>query len=515
MLLRPSEWDKAGGQRRRTKFRQEQRKYVDCDYYAFPEFAVIDTYWLAYKAEQMGIIKPEDYGLHNLARLLGVAHRSEKAEWGEIHTDMEKVKERLRGDLLEAIAVFRAIWKNLHPILHFVPVSIQDLFLKSTGSLVSYILINEALRTGEPIPAPQEKVKYEGARVYATKAGVYHHIINTDVASLYPNIMLQEEGCSRPLAKAKLKQLTDLRLEYKERAKQGDAEADALQNALKILINSFYGFYGTGGLPFNSMKIAANITAKGRELLTKMIERASERGTVILADTDGVAVSLPAPPTPDDHRFFEKLLHQEGYKLETKQYDACIVRAMKNYAHFKFNPETGEWTPVVLKGSSHKSRSRTEAVMELTHLLLTDLLTQQFSVERTVEHIHRLLYEHQKHIVPQKVSEASRERRAHLLTDEDILGSRFYFYFTVGTTKTGKYSYAQKGTVRVSGRGARDEMVAPPNLQKHADDLLNVVRMYADIIGKDAIAEIKQRVKALIPPADEWVRMWERGQDRP
>jgi hypothetical protein len=509
MTLRPSEWEKAGGRLRKASFRQEQNEYKEYTYYAFPEFAVVDTFLLSFKAEQMGIFKPEERGLHNLARLLGVAQREEKADWADIHTDIEKVKERLRGDLLEAIAVFRAIWKNLHPLLHFVPVGIQDLFLKSTGSLVCYILINEALRAGVPIPAPKEKQKYEGALVYANEAGVYYNIITADVASLYPSIMLQEEGCSHPLAKAKLKELTELRLHYKRLAKQGDAEANALQNALKILINSFYGFYGTNGLPFADWRIASAITAKGRELLSKMMERASERGTVVEADTDGIIVSLPAPPTPDDHRFFEGLLREEGYTIETAQYDACLLRAMKNYSLFTF--ENGMWQAKVVKGSSQKSRARTDAVLELTRLLLNDLLTKEFSVERTVEHIRRLLFEHHKHIKSEKVSEASRQRRATLLSDGDILGSRFYYYFTVGTTKTGKYSYSQKGVARVSGRGAKDEMTAPPNLQKHAEDLLNVVQMYADIIGKDTYNAIKQRVKALIPPADEWVRIWEQS----
>lgn len=508
MRLRPSEWERAGGLLRKASFRQEQNEYKEYAYYAFPEFAVVDTFLLSFKAEQMGIFKPEERGLHNLARLLGVAEREEKAEWGEIHTDIEKVKERLRGDLLEAIAVFRTIWRNLHPILRFVPVSIQDLFLKSTGSLVCYILINEALRAGEPIPAPKEKERYEGALVYATDAGVYYNIITADVASLYPSIMLQEEGCSHPLARAKLKELTELRLHYKRLAKQGDAEANALQNALKILINSFYGFYGTGGLPFNDMAVASNITAKGRELLSKMMERA--RGVVVEADTDGIIVSLPALPTADDHRFFEGLLRDEGYTIETAQYDACLLRAMKNYSLFTF--EDGEWKAKVVKGSSQKSRARTDAVLELTRLLLNDFLTKQFSVDRTVAHIERLLYEHQKHIKSEKVSEVSKNRRASLLSDADILGSRFYYYFTVGTTKTGKYSYPQKGTARVSRRGAKDEMMAPPNLQKHAEDLLNVVQMYADIIGKDTYGEIKQRVKVLIPPADKWVSMWQQRE---
>jgi hypothetical protein len=279
---------------------------------------------------------------------------------------------------------------------------------------------------------------------------------------------------------------------------------------LKILINSFYGFYGTSGLPFADWRIAANITAKGRELLSKMMERASVRGKVVEADTDGIIVSLPSAPTEEDHRFFEGLLQEEGYTIETAQYDACLLRAMKNYSLFVF--QDGEWKAKVVKGSSQKSRARTDAVLELTRLLLTDLLTQQFSEERTVEHIRRLLYEHHKHIKSEKVSEASRERRADMLTDEDIFGSRFYYYFTVGTTKTGRYSYSQKGTARVSGRGAKEEMTAPPNLSKHADDLLNVVQMYVEIIGEDAYREIKQRVKALIPPADEWVRMWEQRE---
>jgi len=36
--------------------------------------------------------------------------------------------------------------------------------------------------------------------------------------------------------------------------------------------------------------------------------------------------------------------------------------------------------------------------------------------------------------------------------------------------------------------------------------------MYADIIGKDTYEAVKQRVKALIPPADKWVSMWQQRE---
>jgi hypothetical protein len=64
MTLRPSEWERAGGLQRKASFRQEQNEYREYVYYAFPEFAVVDTFLLSFKAEQMGIIKPEERGLH-------------------------------------------------------------------------------------------------------------------------------------------------------------------------------------------------------------------------------------------------------------------------------------------------------------------------------------------------------------------------------------------------------------------------------------------------------------------
>jgi hypothetical protein len=510
MSLRPSEWKRAGGLRRTAEFRQEQEKYEQLEYYAFPEFAVVDTYYLTHKAEQMGIAKFMERDLFSVARTLKVAVREEKPEWEEVRDDMEKVKERLRGDLLEAIAVFRAIWKNFHAILHYVPVGIQELFLRATGKIVSYILIHEAIKRGEPIPAPEPVGDYGGAYVSA-EVGVYHNIVCTDVSSLYPNIMLSEEGCSRPIAKAKLDELTKLRKHYKRLAKQGDADAVARQSALKILINSFYGFYGTAGLPFNSEEIASNITAKGRELLLKMIERASARGKVVIADTDGIYVSLPAPPTPEDHRFFEQLLAEEGYELETAQYDACLVRAKKNYILYE-RTEDGKYEPIALKGSSLKGRDRTEAYKELIHLLVREIPSGEFSVDRTVQHIHRLLYEHHKHIVPRKISADARKKYPHLLTEADVNGDYFFYYYTVGTTKTGRYSYTQSPTftrrVRSRQKGVED-MVVPPNISKHANSLLDAVELFVELIGKDAYEAIKQRVKSLIPPVDEWVRMWE------
>jgi hypothetical protein len=511
MTLRPSEWERAGGIKSWDKFRKEQNNYEYVHFYSFREFAVVDTQLLTFKAEQMGTAKFVERDLFSVASRLGVAVREEKPEWEDVCEDMEQVKERLRGDLLEAIAVFRAMWKPIHPVLYYVPVGIQDLFLKATGSLVCYILVHEAIKQGEPIPVPEEIGDYQGADVFA-EVGMYHHIIYADVASLYPNIMLNEEGCCRPFVRKVLGELTRKRRELKKRGQQGDAEAERLQNALKILINSFYGFHGTDGLPFNRRDIASNITAKGRELLGKMMERASVRGKVVSADTDGIYVSFPAPPTPEDHKFLQEMLSEEGYDLETEEYDAILVRAKKNYILYK-RTENGEYEPIKIKGSSLKNKSRTEAYKELVDILVREVPSGRFSVDRTVAHIHRLLYEHHKHIVPTKVSADARETYPHLLTDADVDGDYFYLYYTVGITKTGQYSYSQKGTIRITKkRKAIEEITVPPNLQKHANDLLNAVHLFVDYIGEDTYQEIRQRVKTLIPPAEEWVRIWEQRE---
>lgn len=60
--------------------------------------------------------------------------------------------------------------------------------------------------------------------------------------------------------------LTRERLRLKELGKAGDLAAKQAEAALKVLINSLFGFYGTSGVGFNDMEAAALVTAYVRRI---------------------------------------------------------------------------------------------------------------------------------------------------------------------------------------------------------------------------------------------------------
>src|SRR5438874_12878518 len=98
-----------------------------------------------------------------------------------------------------------------------------------------------------------------------------------------------------------LSRLTDLRLAHKAAAKRaavGSIEAnmhDAVQAAMKILINSAYGYMGAGSMALFADRAAADeVTGRGREILGQVVDALRERGMALLeADTDGVYFAAP------------------------------------------------------------------------------------------------------------------------------------------------------------------------------------------------------------------------------
>jgi DNA polymerase elongation subunit (family B) len=194
------------------------------------------------------------------------------------------------ADLKETYAVFEKLIKPYAGIAAVTGLPLDRVVTRSTAWIWEQILKKHY---GVP-PQPDEKVDYEGGLVVSRK-GMWSPCLKLDVASLYPTIMLAYRIHSRKdpdqVALRWLKTLTEQRLALKAKAKKGDERAHMLQDAMKILINSLYGFYGTGGYGFNDMSAAKKVTEKGRKILTSMIAAVEEAGGIIVeADTDGIIV---------------------------------------------------------------------------------------------------------------------------------------------------------------------------------------------------------------------------------
>ena len=208
-----------------------------------------------------------------------------------------------------------------------------------------------------------EKREYPGGLVVA-QTGAFKDCHKIDVSSLYPSIMLQYCIHSRKdpqrYSLAYLKKFTEERLRLKALAKQGDKEAERLQGAYKILINSLYGFLGTAGVAFNDMDAAARVTEIGRELLTRMIHALEDDGYRICeADTDGIIFT--GPDAERGLRVAQAAL-PDGFKLELDWRDKYVfVFGKKNY--IIFNPDGSVYDR---RGGVYRSRDRNKLSKECT-----------------------------------------------------------------------------------------------------------------------------------------------------
>ncbi len=298
-------------------------------------FILIDTQHLVCKWDYVAKVLPH-YDLKSVADELGVAVKGRPIlsheEIQKAHKEnKELLREYLKADLKETYEIFKKLIPPYLVISKLTNLPLHKVVTKGTAWMWEQILKQHYNYE----PPAEEKVKYEGG-LTASREGLWYPSLKLDVASLYPTIMLAYRIHSRKdteqVALKWLKTLTKQRLALKAKAKEGDETAKVVQEGMKILINSLYGFYGTGGYGFNDMEAAAKIPKLGRKILTQMIAAAEEAGGIVVeADTDGIIVCYPHA---DPQTIFEAVQAAvpPPFKVELEWKDAiCFVSDKKNY----------------------------------------------------------------------------------------------------------------------------------------------------------------------------------------
>lgn len=153
-----------------------------------------------------------------------------------------------------------------------------------------------------------------GGFVMDSQPGLYESVLVLDYKSLYPSIIrtflidpvglvvgLREpdpkqsvpgfRGARFSRSRHCLPAMVERVWEGREAAKR---EANApLSQALKIIMNAFYGVLGSSGCRFFDSRLASSITLRGHEIMLKTRELIEEQGyTVIYGDTDSTFVWL-------------------------------------------------------------------------------------------------------------------------------------------------------------------------------------------------------------------------------
>jgi DNA polymerase II len=169
----------------------------------------------------------------------------------------------------------------------------------------------------------QRDVHAAGGHVIEPVGGLHQHVIILDFKSLYPSIMrtfkidpysrLKSEtnpvstpaGVKFSRTEHVLPDFIEKMLFRREQAKQtGD---HYLSQAIKILLNSFYGVMGSSGSRFYHADLPSAITGTGQWILRETIEYFQNEGyEVLYGDTDSVFVKL--------------LTHEKNAPFEKGQY---------------------------------------------------------------------------------------------------------------------------------------------------------------------------------------------------
>jgi DNA polymerase-2 len=148
-----------------------------------------------------------------------------------------------------------------------------------------------------------------GGYVMDSEPGLYDNVLVLDFKSLYPSIIrtfqIDPLGLAEPgddpvpgflearFARdgAILPELIEELWRARDEAKKHDD--GALSQAVKILMNSFYGVLGSSGCRFYDARLASSITRRGHEIIRTSRDRIREHGhRVIYGDTDSLFVLL-------------------------------------------------------------------------------------------------------------------------------------------------------------------------------------------------------------------------------
>jgi DNA polymerase I len=333
------------------------------------------------------------HGLKAVARHFGLSGPARElipgARVHEVYRrDPDRVRRYATADVHEAAGVARLLGGAAFALSRMVPRRYERLADAGAATgVIDPLLVRTYLRAGAALPAHEasDGTPHTGAALHLFATGVATRIVKADVASLYPSLMRQYRiGPDRDRLGAFLALVDRLvveRLAAKARAKIAPPASperftdEALSAAMKLVVNSAYGYLGAATLTrFSDVHAANEVTRQGRAVLELLCRELAHRDVTLLeADTDGVYFSVPEHFTEADERRVvaevAALLPPQVHLEFEGRYAAMLSHEPKNYALLPYEG------PLVLRGVAFRS-SRAEPFGEaFLRRAITCLLT--------------------------------------------------------------------------------------------------------------------------------------------
>ena len=319
---------------------------------------IIADAWWNVKRE----LRPKRERLADVAELV-LGEKKLDVDTAHIDDEWAKDKERviaycvqdswLALRILEKITVL----EKMQDLATVSKLPLDDVLQGRTSLLIDSIFIRVADKAGVGVPLTNRTTrdtKIEGAYVHSIQPGLYRWIVVLDFKSMYPSIIIANNMCfttlspdgehvspiegvrfitkeeGKGLLAGILEELMVERDSIKAKMKAAKTEKerayyDGLQEAVKILMNSFYGVFASSFYRFTNRKIGESITAFARENIKAVIRDLEEENiSVIYSDTDSVFVQSPHEGVEPNVEFGEGLARKYSRYGGTLEFEKIL-----------------------------------------------------------------------------------------------------------------------------------------------------------------------------------------------
>ncbi len=313
----------------------------------------LDAYRLVLLMAKLSVVTLVKYDLESVFETI-FRQKKEKItpqqinEIWKTNIGLESLAAYNRDDSDAALKISKLYLPILVELCRTVKQTLYEINRSSASMLVEYLLINKCFEENYLIPnKPNEQMvkqrmlqTFEGGFVREPKPGLHENIAVLDFSSLHPTIMISHnispdtldcghEECKKNMAPSNnyfctkkegflssvLKQLFEKRMQIKKELKnldKGDKKyplLNARQHALKILLNSHYGYLGYSRSRWYSRESARAVTAFSKHYVLDVGKKAEESGfEVIYGDTDSALIKIPQNKTHEDvEKFVESI----------------------------------------------------------------------------------------------------------------------------------------------------------------------------------------------------------------
>ncbi len=232
-----------------------------------------------------------------------------------------------------------------------------------------------------------------GGYVMSSKPGLYNNVLVLDFKSLYPSIIrtfkIDPLGLIEGLAspdnaiegfrggvfsrdKHFLPEIINQLWLQRDQAK---ADHDSARSqAIKILMNSFYGVLGSTGCRFHDPRLASSITMRGHQLMQETAEWISEQGhEVIYGDTDSTFVWLNQDLTAEQAKQIGQQLAQ-GIN-QYWQHKLASEMQLDSHLEIEFETHFSRFLMPTIRGSETGSKKRYAGLTNDKQLVIKGLET--------------------------------------------------------------------------------------------------------------------------------------------